>query len=74
MGVVMITCPNSGRAFSTGIESDPRSFASLPDVLSRAKCPHCGSVHVWWPSEAWLAANDGEDSAPLIVRQRRKAG
>jgi len=75
MGVVMITCPNTGRAFSTGIESDARTFASLPDVLSRAKCCHCGSEHVWWTREAWLSANGG-DTATVIVRQRpsRKAG
>ena len=28
MGVVMIMCPNTGRAISTGIETDPASFAS----------------------------------------------
>ena len=66
MGVVMITCPNTDRAFSTGIESDPRTFASLPDVLSRSKCPHCGNEHVWWTGEAWLAA-DGGGVFPTVV-------
>lgn len=41
MGVVMIMCPNTGRAISTGIETDPASFAKLPDLLSRTKCPLC---------------------------------
>jgi endogenous inhibitor of DNA gyrase (YacG/DUF329 family) len=76
MAVVMITCPNTGRPVSTGIESDPRSFACLPDVLSHSKCPHCGSEHVWWTREAWLAADGGVDAPTLIVRQRsiKKAG
>ena len=76
MGVVMVTCPNTGRAFSTGIESDPRTFASLPDVLSRAKCSHCGAEHIWWTREAWLAADGGVDAPTVIVRQRsvKKAG
>jgi hypothetical protein len=39
MAVVMITCPNTGRPVSTGIESDPRSFACLPDVLSHSMPP-----------------------------------
>lgn len=55
MGVVMITCPNTGRAVSTGIETDARSFASLSDVPKQSKCPVCGSVHVWWKREAWIA-------------------
>ena len=76
MGVVMIACPNTDRAFSTGIECDPRTFAYLPDVLSRSKCPHCGTEHVWWTGEAWLAADGGADAATTIVRHRptRKAG
>jgi hypothetical protein len=45
MGVLLIWCPASGRAFSTGIETDARSFASLPNNPARAKCPHCGEVH-----------------------------
>jgi hypothetical protein len=46
MGVVTITCPNTGRAVPTGIETDALSFASLPDVPTQTKCPVCGSVHV----------------------------
>jgi hypothetical protein len=57
MGVVMITCPNTGRAVSTGIETDAPSFASLPDVPTQSKCPVCASVHVWWKHEAWLAVD-----------------
>ena len=36
MGVVMIACPNSDRAFSTGIECDPRTFATF-QMFSRAR-------------------------------------
>jgi len=32
MDVLMITCPNTGRAVPPGIETDALSFASLPDV------------------------------------------
>jgi hypothetical protein len=58
VGVVMITCPNTDRAVNTGIEIDPHTFASLPDVLWRSKCPHCGMEHVWWTVEAWLGRRD----------------
>jgi hypothetical protein len=72
MGVVMITCPNTGRAAPTGIETDALSFASLPDVPTQTKCPVCGSVHVWWKREAWIAIDGGDDLPPLIKRQRAK--
>ena len=42
MGVVMVICPSTGRAFSTGIESDTRTFPSLPDVLSARNVPTAG--------------------------------
>jgi endogenous inhibitor of DNA gyrase (YacG/DUF329 family) len=72
MGVVMITCPNTGRAVSTGIETDARSFASLSDVPKQSKCPVCGSVHVWWKREAWLAVDGGGDLPPLVTGKPRK--
>jgi endogenous inhibitor of DNA gyrase (YacG/DUF329 family) len=71
MGVVMITCPTTGRAVPTGIETDQQSFDALPDTLSRSKCPHCGAEHVWWTREAWLAA-DGGDLPRLVVGQRAR--
>jgi hypothetical protein len=67
MGVVMITCPNTGLAFSTGIESDPRTFAYLPDSHQMFAL---WKVHVWWPHEAWLAADGSSDAATVLVRQR----
>jgi hypothetical protein len=43
MGVIMVRCPRTGLAISTGIETDPYSFDQLPDdVLSHTQCPHCG--------------------------------
>jgi endogenous inhibitor of DNA gyrase (YacG/DUF329 family) len=68
MGVVMITCPNTGRAVSTGIETDARSFASLSDVPKQSKCPVCGSVHVWWKREAWIAVDGCGDLSPPVER------
>ena len=62
MGFVMITCPQTGRAVPTGIETDAKTFSQLPDVVSKSKCPECGLVHVWWTREAWLAA-DGPQAA-----------
>ena len=55
MSALMIKCPKTGQAISTGIETDDHSFGQIPDVLSRAHCPVCGLDHVWWKREAWLA-------------------
>ena len=54
MGILLIKCPHTGRAISTGIEVDQESFLSLPDTLSYLTCPECGLVHAWWTREAWL--------------------
>ena len=74
MGVMMITCPNTGRAVPTGIETDGLSFAAIPDVPIQTKCPVCGSVHVWWKREAWIAIDGGDDLPRLIGGQRTKPG
>jgi len=59
MSELMIRCPSTGEAISTGINIDSRSFRALPDVASRSHCPKCGLDHVWWKREAWL---DGQDT------------
>jgi hypothetical protein len=52
---LMIVCPNTGQAISTGIETDEYSLRQIADVPSRTRCPNCGLVHTWWKGEAWLA-------------------
>jgi len=55
MSSVMIRCPNTGRAVSTEIETEPTVFRKLPKVAARMGCPACGQEHVWNTSSAWLA-------------------
>jgi hypothetical protein len=59
MSELMIRCPNTGEAISTGITTDSKSFQALPDVASSSRCPKCGLDHVWRKREAWL---DGQDT------------
>ena len=68
MSAVMITCPKTERAISTGIETDEYSFEQIADVLCSAQCPLCGLDHTWWKREAWLA-----DAVPGISRQKTAA-
>lgn len=62
MSLVMIRCPDTGRAVSTEIEAEPAVFRKLPIVAAQMQCPACGRDHVWTISSAWLA---GE---PRLVR------
>jgi hypothetical protein len=53
MGIVMINCPSTGRAVSTGIEMS--SIERLPIVMATTVCAVCGRVHEWTKDDAWLA-------------------
>jgi uncharacterized protein (DUF427 family) len=55
MGVLLVSCPETGREFSTGIQLDEVTFRMLTATLSTAYCPYCGTEHRWTPREARLA-------------------
>jgi endogenous inhibitor of DNA gyrase (YacG/DUF329 family) len=55
MAVMMIKCPITGEAVSTGIEIEADAFQELPDVSARMNCPACGRQHAWRRIDAWLA-------------------
>jgi endogenous inhibitor of DNA gyrase (YacG/DUF329 family) len=53
MGIVMLTCPETGKPVSTGLETDAVTFAYLPrSETLMMPCPACGGQHP--SSEAWL--------------------
>jgi hypothetical protein len=54
MTAVMIKCPDTGRAVSTGIEIEGDTFVQLPDVSAGMHCSACGGHHVWRKVDAWL--------------------
>jgi hypothetical protein len=53
MGIIMIACPSTGHAVSTGIEMS--GFEQLPTVTATMTCSACGRVHRWTKEDAWLA-------------------
>ena len=63
---LMIRCPNTGQAISTGIETDEYSLTQIADVPARTRCPICGLDHTWWKREAWLQLQQ-----PLLQSSRR---
>jgi hypothetical protein len=52
--MLMLKCSITGREFSTDIHIDEDSFRKLPDVVTKARCPHCDLMHGWWTREARL--------------------
>jgi len=55
MAEVTILCPRTGERVPTGLDIDEEAFQSLRPVVSRMKCPACGSEHVWSKANARLA-------------------
>jgi hypothetical protein len=54
MGIVMINCPETQRAISTGIQADRATFHSTPVFFSRTLCPFCRVTHEWFAKNAWV--------------------
>jgi len=69
MGFIAMYCPRTGREVSTGVESDRDAFQKLRPIVSRMKCPACGSEHVWSKATARLV----ETPAAAIAAQATKA-
>jgi hypothetical protein len=58
MGTVMIRCPESGRAISTGINADRASFEATPVFFARVDCPICQVAHEWFAKDAWVCEEE----------------
>jgi hypothetical protein len=54
MGVVMIKCPETGRAIPTGMEADRKRFRCSPVFFARTFCLICKASHEWFAREAWV--------------------
>jgi hypothetical protein len=44
---LMIECSRTGHLIPTGIETDARSFAMLPNVTTETFCAYCRRHHRW---------------------------
>ena len=54
MGFVMIKCPETGHAISTGMKVDRERFRCSPVFFGRTFCPICEASHEWFAREAWV--------------------
>ena len=77
MGMLMIKCPQTGRAIATGIKSDRDSFLRSTVFFARTPCPICKTDHGWFAPEAWVQEPDGPNASARISsapRPRRSPG
>ncbi len=54
MGCVMISCPVTGNAVSTGIETDHYALELAKAFKSRSRCSECGGEHIWSKTDVWI--------------------
>jgi hypothetical protein len=69
MGEVMIRCPATGKAISTGMHIERARFGSMPVFFSRSYCPLCGTSHEWFARNAWICDSSALDCEPTSERQ-----
>ena len=69
MGIVMINCPETRRAISTGIQVDRETFHATPVFFSRTLCPLCSVPHEWFAKNAWVCDSGAADCDPSYERQ-----
>jgi hypothetical protein len=69
MGIVMINCPETRRAISTGIQVDRKTFHATPVFFSRTLCPLCRTTHEWFAKDAWVCDSADADCSPSYERQ-----
>ena len=61
MGMIMIRCPKTGQAISTGRYVEPATFRSTPVFFSRTYCPLCRLMHEWFAKDAWVCETAGSE-------------
>ena len=54
MGCVMIRCPVTGRAVSTGIDTELATLEQAIPFRSSIQCAACGTEHGWTRADAWI--------------------
>lgn len=69
MGCVMITCPVTGTAVSTGIETEQSTLDRAKSFTSRIVCRACGGEHMWSRRDAWIC--EFAPFEPPALRDRR---
>jgi len=60
MGLLVIQCPVTGKAISTGVRTDAEGLSLMPNLVQYAHCQHCMTDHAWRPRDAKLIEAETE--------------
>lgn len=69
MGILMIDCPETGRAISTGRHVETAIFGSTPVFFSRTYCPLCRAMHEWFAKDARVCDSEYLESETASAQQ-----
>ena len=69
MHTLTFTCPQTGRAIDSGINTDAQVLASVQATVIRLKCPNCCMTHLL-PIKNGYLANPTYWSSSVWVRRR----
>lgn len=68
MGSIMINCPATGHAISTGMRADRSTFSRTPVFIAHSYCPLCRKEHEWFAKDAWVQEGRSEARAEPQAR------
>ncbi len=69
MSMLMIRCPKTGRAISTGREVEIAVFRSTPVFFGRTYCPLCRVMHEWFAQDAWVCDSGASECGEASEQQ-----
>jgi hypothetical protein len=70
MRTILIRCPKTGQAISTGKAAASASvFRSMPVFFGHTYCPYCRQMHEWFAKEGWV--DDSE--MPVVEKSSTRA-
>jgi hypothetical protein len=72
MGMLMIKCPKTGSAISTGIQIDQPTFNDTPVFFARTLCPICQTEHEWFARSAWVREPKTPADHPINVARTNR--
>jgi len=75
MADILVRCPCTFAAVSTGVKAEWVKFDSLPAVEIPFSCTACGLIHRWKREDAWIghASQAGQAPRPLINQEAARA-
>lgn len=74
MGALMIKCPNTGSAISTGLQMNRSTFNNMPVFFGRTLCPICQTQHEWFARAAWVQEPKVQGDQPIyLARTNRRS-